>query len=130
MENDVVIEDIFERSTTAQSSVADENIYDEEDEVSEGSTADKSGHVVKHEFSQDESSPEAELDPKIRKGLERIRKLDAILADKIKVNFNFQFDQCLLDNNIDHFAQLPIDYWFNVYLYLFIAPGSSFISPP
>lgn len=48
---------------------------------------DKSGHVVKHEVSQDDSSAEANLDPKIRKGLERIRKLDAILADKLKVNY-------------------------------------------
>jgi len=50
------------------------------------SASDKSGqHVVKHEESQDESAAEANLDPKIRKGLERIRKLDAILADKLRV---------------------------------------------
>ena len=54
--------------------------------VEEGSASDKRGHVVKHEVSQDESSAEANLDPKIRKGLERIRKLDAILADKLKVS--------------------------------------------
>lgn len=53
----------------------------------EGSASDKSGHVIKHEESQDESSAEASLDPKIRKGLERIRKLDAILADKLKVDY-------------------------------------------
>jgi len=86
VENDIVIEDIFERSTTAQSSVTDENIDEAEDYVSEGSKSDKSGHVVKHKESLDESSLEAELDPRIRKGLEKIRKLDAILADKQKVN--------------------------------------------
>ena len=79
----MVIEDIFERNTTAQSSVADENV-DEEDDAMEGSTED--GHVVKHAENQDESSLEAELDPKIRKGLEKIWKLDAILADKLKVS--------------------------------------------
>jgi len=84
VENDIVIEDIFERSTTAQSSVTDENIDEAEDYVSEGSKSDKSGHVVKHKESLDESSLEAELDPRIRKGLEKIRKLDAILADKQK----------------------------------------------
>lgn len=51
------------------------------------SASDRSGHVIKHEESQDESLAEANLDPKIRKGLERIRKLDAILADKLKVNY-------------------------------------------
>lgn len=51
------------------------------------SASDGSGHVIKHEESQDESTAEANLDPKIRKGLERIRKLDAILADKLKVNY-------------------------------------------
>ena len=51
----------------------------------ESSASDKSGHVVRHEESQDDSAVEANLDPKIRKGLEKIRKLDAILADKLKV---------------------------------------------
>lgn len=51
------------------------------------SASDRSGYVIKHEESQDESLAEANLDPKIRKGLERIRKLDAILADKLKVNY-------------------------------------------
>ena len=51
----------------------------------ESSVSDKSGHVVRHEESQDDSAVEANLDPKIRKGLEKIRKLDAILADKLKV---------------------------------------------
>ena len=50
------------------------------------SASEKSGHVVKQKESQDESSAESNLDPKIRKGLERIKKLDAILADKLKVN--------------------------------------------
>lgn len=85
MENDVVIEDIFERNATAQSSVTDENVGDEEDDAMEESTADKHGHVVKHTETEDDNSLEAELDPKIRKGLEKIRKLDAILADKLKV---------------------------------------------
>ena len=85
MENDVVIEDIFERNATAQSSVTDENVDDEEDDAMEESTTDKNGHVVKHTATEDDNSLEAELDPKIRKGLEKIRKLDAILADKLKV---------------------------------------------
>lgn len=84
VENDVVIEDIFERSSTAQSSCVTGENTDEEDATSEGSTSENSGHVVKHKVSQDERNPEADLDPKIRKGLERIRKLDAILADKQK----------------------------------------------
>jgi len=54
----------------------------------ESSASDKSGLVVKHEESQDGSAAEANLDPKIRKGLERIRKLDAILADKLKVKLS------------------------------------------
>ena len=86
VENDVVIEDIFERSSTAQSSCVTGENTDEEDAASEGSTSENSGHVVKHKVSQDERNLEADLDPKIRKGLERIRKLDAILADKQKVN--------------------------------------------
>lgn len=87
MENDVVVEDLFERNTTLQSGVTDENTYEEEEvNVSEGSTPDKNVHVMKHTVSQGESSHEAELDPKIRKGLEKIRKLDAILADKLQVN--------------------------------------------
>ena len=82
MENDVVVEDLFERNTTVLSSVTDENTDEEEEvNVSEGNV-----HVMKHTVSQEESSHEAELDPKIRKGLEKIRKLDAILADKLQVN--------------------------------------------
>ena len=53
------------------------------------SASNRSGHVLKHEESQDESSAEVNLDPKIRKGLEKIRKLDAILADKLKVIYYF-----------------------------------------
>lgn len=87
MENDLVVEDLFERNTTVQSGVTDENTDEEEEvNVSEGNTRDKNVHVMKHIVSQDESSHEAELDPKIRKGLEKIRKLDAILADKLQVN--------------------------------------------
>ena len=51
----------------------------------EESASERSGHVVKQGVSQDEEDFEANLDPKVRKGLERIRKLDAILADKLKV---------------------------------------------
>ena len=52
----------------------------------EESASERSGHVVKQGVSQDEEDFEANLDPKVRKGLERIRKLDAILADKLKVS--------------------------------------------
>lgn len=85
VENDVVVEDLFERNTTVQSGVTDEYTDEEEEvNVSEGNTRDKNVHVMKHTVSQDESSHEAEQDPKIRKGLEKIRKLDAILADKLQ----------------------------------------------
>ena len=52
----------------------------------EESASERSVHVVKQGVSQDEEDFEANLDPKVRKGLERIRKLDAILADKLKVS--------------------------------------------
>ena len=52
----------------------------------EESALERSGHVVKQGVSQDGEDFEANLDPKVRKGLERIRKLDAILADKLKVS--------------------------------------------
>ena len=52
----------------------------------EESASERSGHVVKQGVSQDKEDFEANLDPKVRKGLERIRKLDAILADKLKVS--------------------------------------------
>ena len=52
----------------------------------EESASERSGHVVKQGVSQDEEDFVANLDPKVRKGLERIRKLDAILADKLKVS--------------------------------------------
>lgn len=85
VENDVVLEDMFERTTTANSNASIEEEIDEgEDNISDTSASDRSGHVIKHEESQGESTAEANLDPKIRKGLERIRKLDAILADKLK----------------------------------------------
>ncbi|KAJ7376547.1 Fibrous sheath-interacting protein 1 [Desmophyllum pertusum] len=83
VENDVVLEDMVERTATVNSSV-EEEIDEAGDDNSEASTSDNGGHVVKHEVSQDESSAKANLDPKIQKGLERIRKLDAILADKLK----------------------------------------------
>ena len=99
MEDDVVIEDIFERNTTAQSSVTDENVDEEEDDAMEESTADKNGHVVKHTETEDENSLEAELDPKIRKGLEKIRKLDAILADKLKV-LKLSTEVCIIESYV------------------------------
>ena len=52
----------------------------------EESASERSGRVVKQSASQDEEDFEANLDPKVRKGLERIRKLDAILADKLKAS--------------------------------------------
>ena len=52
----------------------------------EESASERRGHVVKQGVSQDEEDFEANLDPKVRKGLERIRKLDAILADKLKAS--------------------------------------------
>lgn len=65
----------------------------------ESSASDKSGHVVRHEESHYDSAAEANLDPKIRKGLEKIRKLDAILADKLKVKcpyyLKLQLNSCL-----------------------------------
>lgn len=84
VENDVILEDVPERTTTANSSVEEEVVDDQEDDQSEESASERSGHVVKQGVSQDEEDFEANLDPKVRKGLERIRKLDAILADKLK----------------------------------------------
>ncbi|RMX44339.1 hypothetical protein pdam_00024617 [Pocillopora damicornis] len=84
VENDVILEDIPERTATANSSVEEEVVDDQEDDQSEESASERSGHVVKQGVSQDEEDFEANLDPKVRKGLERIRKLDAILADKLK----------------------------------------------
>lgn len=82
--NDVVIEDIFERSSTTQRNVSNENIEEEDGAESEG-TSDKNGHVVKHEVFQNKDCIDQDLDPKIRKGLKKIQKLDAILADKLQV---------------------------------------------
>ena len=83
-ENDVVIEDIFERSSTTQRNVSNENI-EEEDGAESEETSDKNGHVVKHEVFQNKDCIDQDLDPKIRKGLKKIQKLDAILADKLQV---------------------------------------------
>ncbi|XP_073229612.1 fibrous sheath-interacting protein 1-like isoform X1 [Porites lutea] len=82
-ENDVVIEDIFERSSTTQRNVSNENIEEEDGAESEG-TSDKNGHVVKHEVFQNKDCIDQDMDPKIRKGLKKIQKLDAILADKLQ----------------------------------------------
>ena len=85
MENDVIIEDIQERSITAQSTDADDSV-DGDDNASEGSASDTNHGKVKRSSSlQGESIVNSDVDPKIKKGLEKIRKLDAILADKIKV---------------------------------------------
>ena len=75
MENDVIIEDIHERSTTAQSTDANDSVDDDDDNAS----------VKRSSSPQGESIVDSDVDPKIKKGLEKIRKLDAILADKIKV---------------------------------------------
>lgn len=83
-ENDVVIEDIFERSSTTQRNVSNESIEEEDGAESEG-TSDKNGHVVKHEVFKKKDCIDQDLDPKIRKGLKKIQKLDAILADKLQV---------------------------------------------
>jgi len=84
VENDVIIEDIHERSTTAQSTDADDSVDD--DNTSEGNASDVNNGKVKRSSSpQGESIIDSDVDPKIKKGLEKIRKLDAILADKIKV---------------------------------------------
>lgn len=86
MENDVIIEDIQERSTTAQSTDADDSVEDEDDNASKGNVSDINNEKVKcFSSSQGESIVDSDVDPKIKKGLEKIRKLDAILADKIKV---------------------------------------------
>ena len=86
MENDVIIEDIHERSTTAQSTDANDSVDDDDDNASEGNASDINNGKVKHSSSpQGESIVDSDVDPKIKKGLEKIRKLDAILADKIKV---------------------------------------------
>ena len=85
MENDVIIEDIYEASTATQRSVADEGIGEGVNFLQE-SPSQKSGDVVKHTLSEDQCYVEAEIDPKIKKGLEKIQKLDAILAEKLKVN--------------------------------------------
>ena len=83
-ENDVVIEDIFERSSTTQRNVSNENIEEEDGAESEG-TSDKNGHVVKYEVFQNKDCIDQDLDPKIRKGLKKIQRLDTILADKLQV---------------------------------------------
>lgn len=86
MENDVIIEDIHERSTTAQSTDANDSVDDDDDNASEGNASDTNNGKVKRSSSpQGESIVDSDVDPKIKKGLEKIRKLDAILADKIKV---------------------------------------------
>ena len=86
MENDVIIEDIQEWSTTAQSTDPDDSVDDDDDNASEGDALDTNNGKVKRSSSpQGESIVESNVDPKIKKGLEKIRKLDAILADKIKV---------------------------------------------
>lgn len=84
VENDVIIEDIHERSTTAQSTGADDSV-DDDDNASEGNASDiNNGKVKRSSSPQGESIVDSDVDPKIKKGLEKIRKLDAILADKIK----------------------------------------------
>ncbi|XP_068758457.1 fibrous sheath-interacting protein 1-like [Montipora capricornis] len=83
VENDVIIENIYEGSTATQRSVDDEDIG-EGVNLSHESPSQKSGDVVKHTLSEDECCVETEIDPKIKKGLEKIRKLDAILAEKLK----------------------------------------------
>lgn len=95
-ENDVVIEDIFERSSTTQRNVSNENIEEEDGAESEG-TSDKNGHVVKHEVFQNKDCIDQDMDPKIRKGLKKIQKLDAILADKLQVTIPLtsKFLHCL-----------------------------------
>lgn len=80
VENDVILEDVAERTATANSSLEEEVVVDQEDDQSEV----RSDRVVKQAATQDEEDFEANLDPKVRKGLERIRKLDSILADKLK----------------------------------------------
>ena len=87
MENDVIIEDIQERSTTAQSTDADDSVEDDDDDdASKGNVSDINNEKVKcFSSSQGESIVDSDVDPKIKKGLEKICKLDAILADKIKV---------------------------------------------
>lgn len=87
MENDVIIEDIHERSTTAQSTDANDSVDDDDDDnASEGNASDiNNGKVKRSSSPQGESIVDSDVDPKIKKGLEKIRKLDAILADKIKV---------------------------------------------
>lgn len=85
LENDVIIEDIQEWSTTAQSTDPDDSVDDDDDNASEGDALDTNNGKVKRSSSpQGESIVESNVDPKIKKGLEKIRKLDAILADKIK----------------------------------------------